>query len=117
MLVFRNRDRRKLRDGSSVGDNTHGVRQFCKAEIEYFGMAIRGEENVGGLDVAMNDAFCMRCIQSIGNLDRDTNKFLKVHRLTRNGVLQSFAYEVLHAKENPSVLFFNVVNCADIRMV
>ena len=28
-----------------------------------------GNENVGGFDVTMNDAFAVRCIQRIGNLD------------------------------------------------
>jgi hypothetical protein len=33
---------------------------------------ISGKKNVGGLDVSVDDAFRVRCIQSIGNFYGDT---------------------------------------------
>ncbi len=46
-------------------------RQLGQPEIQNLGYALGGDENVGGLDVPMNDALFMRRLQPIGNLDGD----------------------------------------------
>jgi hypothetical protein len=50
--------------------------QFRQAEIENLGLAAGGDENVRGLDVAMNDPFLVRRVQRIGNLDGETEDFV-----------------------------------------
>ena len=43
-------------------------------------MASFGYEDVRGLDVAMNDAFRVRCIKRIGNFDRNGKQLLWFQR-------------------------------------
>ena len=42
---------------------------FRQSEIEYLGVTALGHEDIGGLDVAMHDAFGMRGVQCVGDLD------------------------------------------------
>src|SRR6202035_4018507 len=43
--------------------------KLCQTEIEDLRPAARGDKNVGRLDVAVNDAFRVRGIESVGDLD------------------------------------------------
>src|SRR5215472_3214236 len=55
-------------------------REFREAEVEHLGRATFGDEDVGGLDVAMHDAFAMSSIKGISDIDGDAEKALVVHR-------------------------------------
>ena len=44
--------------------------EFRQTKIENFRVAAFGDENVGGLDVAVNDAFFVRGFETVHNLDR-----------------------------------------------
>src|ERR1700733_14536526 len=44
---------------------------LCQPEVENLGMPTLGDENVGWLDVAVNDAFGMRGIEGVGNFDSE----------------------------------------------
>src|SRR5207245_2165099 len=44
-------------------------RDLSQTEVEDLGVAALGDENVGGFNVAVDDAFAMRGIQAIGDLD------------------------------------------------
>ncbi len=46
------------------------VRDFRQTEIENLGVSALGDKDVGGFDVAMNDALGVRGIESVGDLDR-----------------------------------------------
>ena len=80
-------------------------------------MAARGDENIRGLDVAMDDAFGVRGIEGVGDLDGEFEGFFDGQRLAGNAVLQRLAFEVLHGDEGPSVFLGDFVNGADVGVI
>jgi hypothetical protein len=56
-------------------------------------------EDVGGLDVAMDDPFLVRGIERIRNLNTDTQKALQFHGPIANQMLQGCAVKELHRDE------------------
>src|SRR5262249_54875561 len=70
--------------GKSDGDAGAGgsfVGYFGEAEIEDFGVAAAGDENVGGLDVAMDDAFGVSGIERVRDFDRGVEKMFQIEWL------------------------------------
>ncbi len=49
-----------------------GVGDFCEAEVENFCVAAFGDEDVGGLDVAVDDAGAMSGVESVGDFDAES---------------------------------------------
>ena len=62
--------------------------QLCQTEIQNFGVPALGDKNVGRLDVAMDDAFRVRRIERVGNLNPQLQHLLERQRLAGNAVLQ-----------------------------
>src|SRR5271167_387937 len=75
------------------------------------------DEDIGGLDVAVNDPFRVRCVKSIRHFYRDLKQAIHFHRLARNQVLQCCAIEILHDDECLPVLLADIVNRADVGMI
>ena len=91
--------------GRHVGDRAHraprtgerfpgGQRGFMRTLVaplenlanpksRIFACPLLGDEDIGGLDVAMDDAFRMRRIQSIGNLNGQIEQFVGLDRAPR----------------------------------
>ena len=80
-------------------------------------MAALGDKNVGGLDVAMNDAFDVRGVECVGNLNGQRQNRFRLHRMPVDAVLQRHAIQKLHGYEHIAVLVINLVNGADVRMI
>src|ERR1700685_147548 len=89
---------------------------FCEAEIENLGGAPRGDENIGGLDVAMPDAFAVSGVEPVGDLDGDGEKGVHVHGAAGDGVFQRGAFEIFHGDEGFAGVFADIVDRADVGM-
>jgi hypothetical protein len=76
-----------------------------------------GDEDIGGLDVAVNDAFRVRGIQSVGNLDSEGENQVRLHRAIADAVLQRHAVQKLHGDEGSPVRLVDLVDSADVRVV
>ena len=90
---------------------------LARAEIENFGVAALGDENIGGLDVAVNDAFGVRGVERVGDFDGESEQVLDIHGPAGDAVLQRHAIEKFHGDEGLAVLLADVVNGADVGMI
>jgi hypothetical protein len=57
--------------GCGISRWSAGEGELGEAEVENLGVASRGHENIGGLDVAMNDAFGVSGFEGVRNVDTD----------------------------------------------
>ncbi len=80
-------------------------------------MAAFGDENVGGLDVAMNDALGVRGVEAVGDVDGEGEEAFEVHGAAGDGVLEGLALEVLHRDEGLAVGVADFVDGADVGVV
>jgi hypothetical protein len=60
---------------------------FARPEVEDFGVAALGHENIGRFDVSMNDAFGVRGVQGIGNLNRQSEQNIGIDGPSIDAVL------------------------------
>jgi hypothetical protein len=75
-----------------------------------------GDENVGGLDVAVNDTGGVRGIERVGDLNSDVEQGLRIKWLFGDAVFQRGAIEELHHDERLSFMPANLVDGADVGM-
>src|SRR5580692_1667319 len=99
---------------------------FGEAEIQNLGIAAAGNEYVGGLDVAMNDAFLVCRPQPFRQRDREIQsaadpqlcRFLCPFRgYTLDPLAESLPLEQLHHDERLALMFPEFVDGADVRMI
>ena len=76
MLLTRGAEREsRLIGGRTRTDNG----DFCQTKIQDLGVAVLGHEDVGRLDIAMNDPLGMGRIQSVGDPNGDVQQRLHLH--------------------------------------
>ena len=92
-------------------------RDLGQAEIENLGVAALGYEDVGGFDVAVHDAFGVRGIECVGDLDGEGKQSVQLERSCADQVFERLAVEKLHGDEGLAVLFADVVNGANVGVV
>ena len=80
-------------------------------------MATFGDKDVRWFYVTMDDAFGVRRIESIGDIDADFKYPLQLRRTTDDQVLEGFAIQKLHGDKCLPLFFADVMNGADIGMV
>ena len=89
----------------------------CDTEVADLRGVVRVEEDVGRLQVGVNDPFRVRERESVGDLDRDAHR---VAGLQRTGLLDALlhrsARQVLHDDERGIVDLADVVDRDDVRM-
>ena len=90
---------------------------FGQAEVEDLGVSALGDEDVRGLDVAMDDAAGVRRVERVGDLDAERKDGFEFHRAAADQVLERRTVEELHDEEGAAVVLADVVNGADIGMI
>jgi hypothetical protein len=91
--------------------------ELGEAEIENLCVASAGHENIGGLDVAVNDVLGMSRIQRIGNIDGDGKKHLQLEGMGGDELLERVAVEIFHGNEGAAQVLADFVNSADVGMI
>ena len=76
--------------GSGFDRDRFGLARYLgQAEVENLGVPALGDENVGGLDVAMNDALGVSGVERVGHLDADAQQdAIQFHGAIRRSMLQ-----------------------------
>jgi hypothetical protein len=77
----------------------------------------RRNEDVGGLDVAVNDALLMGRIQAADHLYCEVLQLFEFYWATQDQIFEASTFEKLHGHKDTAILLANVVNCADIGMI
>src|SRR5215467_11735845 len=80
-------------------------------------MATLGDEDVGGLDIAMDDALCVRSVERVGDFDAYIEQDFSVDRAPHDEVFESLTFEKFHGDEGHTGLIVNLVNGADVGVV
>src|SRR5262249_22662369 len=88
-----------------------------KTKVENLGLAVFRDENVGGGDVAMDDALGVCSVDPFCNLDGHAQKSFDSHRLASDTVLQGRSIKKLHYDECLPVLLADIVNGANVGVV
>ena len=88
-----------------------------KAEIENLGVTALGDENIGGLNVAMNDSFTVCGFEGVGNLDAEIEQEFELEGASADAMLQSGAFEEFHGEVGLSAILTDFVNRADVWMI
>ena len=103
--------------GNGVGTDGSGAGNFGEAEVENFRAATLGDENVCGLDVAVNDASVVSGVEGVGAVDADFEEAFEFQRARGDEVLQRGAVEEFHCDKGAAVVFADVVDGADVGMI
>ena len=103
--------------GHGVGAGKFG-RKFGEAEVENFGNAACGDENIGGLDVSVDDALVMGGLESVSYLAAEFFYFIDSDRFfVVEEMLESLAFEQFHGDEHAAVGFVDFVDGADVGVI
>jgi len=77
----------------------------------------RSNEDVGGLDVAMDDPLGVGCIERVGNLGAQIEQHFNLECFALDRLPERLPFEHLHDDEGVSIGLVNLVNGADVGMV
>ena len=88
-----------------------------EAEIQDLDDAAIHQEEIGGLDVAMENAGAVRRIERIGDLDAEVDRLMDLDRPMRQQLAQGLPLEQLHHEVRSALVLADVVDRADIRVV
>ncbi len=80
-------------------------------------MPALGDENIGGLDVAVNDAFAVGGIKRLGNLNGYFEDGLNFHGAAGDAMFECLAVEKFHDDIGFAIFFADIVNRADVGMI
>src|SRR5439155_22188071 len=91
--------------------------ELGQAEVEHFGFAARGDIDIGGLDVPVDEALRVRRVESIDDLDREVEQLPERERFFANLVVERPALEQLEHEERTALVVAKLVDGADVGMV
>ena len=100
-----------------VAGGARGLRVFHEAEVEKLGLPALRHENVGRLDVPVDDAARVGRLEGVGDLGSEVEKGVQGQRSGAEAIAQGLAVEQLHRDEGPALMLVHVVDRADVRML
>ena len=112
-----------LRKGVDAGGGAHGLvgaglcGVFGEAEIENFCLAARSDEDIRGLDIAMNYAAGMSGVERVGNLNGEIEERGKSNWAAADSLAERLAFEKLHDEKRAAIRFAYIEERADAGMI
>ena len=94
-----------------------GLRQLGEAEVEDLHPAVAGDEDVLGLQVAVDDALVVRGGEAAGDLDGVVDGLARRQRRGADARAQRLAFEQLRDDVGRAVVAADVVDGEDVRMI
>src|ERR1700737_4652697 len=101
----------------NVARRTARQTELRQPEVQNLGVSSFGHKDVRGLDVAVNNAFRVRGVECVGDLNRQTEQDIGLDRFSGDAMLQGQPVQKLHDNDRLPVLVVNFVDRADVRMV
>ena len=101
----------------SAFGNARAGSDLRQPEVQNLRVPAIGHEKIRRLDVAMDNALGVRCVQSIGDLDGQREQRVQVERAPVDRVLQGHALQIFHGNEGQRRRLADFINRADVRMV
>src|SRR5437867_6516539 len=92
-------------------------RDFGQTKIKNLCVATTSDKNIPGLDIAMDNALGMCCVEGVGDLDRETEENVGLQRLAGDTMLQRYAIKILHGNKALAIMLSNLVNSANVGMI
>ena len=91
-------------------------KRFRQAEIQHLYFSVRGELDVGGLQIAMDNALFVRRFQGLGDLAGNPQRFIQRNGAAGDAFLQRRPFHQLHHQRAHAARFFQAVYRGDIGM-
>ncbi len=88
-----------------------------QTEISNLWNRFRPEENISGLDVAVQNAVLVGVGQSVGNAGYQANRFFLVDRSAVGGMVEGLTLDQLHDDIEHSVSVTKIIHCNEVGMV
>ena len=92
-------------------------RYLGQSEVENLSVTAFCHQNVGWLNVTMNDPFTMRRIERVSNLNSERQCVFRLQWTASDAMLQRHAIQELHDHEGTTIFLANVMDRADVGMV
>ena len=109
------RDRADRRSGAGDGGLTG---QLGETEVDELHVAASRHHDIGGLDVAVNDAGIVRCRETARDLRDDGRRFVEAQRTACDPLSKRLAVVVCHRQKHSALgRFVDLVDRADVRVI
>ena len=90
---------------------------FRQSEIQNLCVSPLGDEDVGGLDVAVDDSLGVGGIQCVGNLNSQAEQNVEFDGPSGNAMLQRHAVQKFHGDKRLGSALADLMNGANIGMI
>src|SRR5215467_3637079 len=90
---------------------------LCQSEVQNLRLTPTRDEDIRGLDVAVDDSFGVCCVQGIRDLNPKIKHGLDLKRLASDQVPEGLSLQQFHRDEASSIGLVDLVDRADVCVV
>ena len=108
---------RGSQDVAGLRDRAFRFHQARQPEVGQMRFALDVEQNISRLDIAMNDSALMRVVRGAGEARDDLHRAPQRQRFAPNELIELSAFDELHAVKAGAVVFADIVDRHDPRVL